>query len=209
MTKKKRPAQLARSRIIPMPPRLIEALEEVDDLVRRTLEPMKKALADANLQPSGVDEVILVGGQTRMPKVQEIVKDFFGKEPHKGVNPDEVVAIGAAIQAGVLKGEDAFRLYDSYGLPKDFIEDTATQRGIAITAIVLPVLLLAYLIHQNLLPPFLRTRWWLATLYMVGLLLIWLPGMRASRRSPSMTCWAWPPASASMKSASCDTMKAT
>ncbi len=77
----------------------------VDDLVRRTLEPMKKALADASLQPSGVDEVILVGGQTRMPKVQEIVKDFFGKEPHKGVNPDEVVAIGAAIQGGVLAGE--------------------------------------------------------------------------------------------------------
>jgi len=77
----------------------------VDDLVRRTLEPMKKALADAALQPSGVDEVILVGGQTRMPKVQEIVKDFFGKEPHKGVNPDEVVAIGAAIQGGVLAGE--------------------------------------------------------------------------------------------------------
>jgi molecular chaperone DnaK len=77
----------------------------VDDLVRRTLEPMKKALADASLQPSGVDEVILVGGQTRMPKVQEIVKEFFGREPHKGVNPDEVVAIGAAIQGGVLAGE--------------------------------------------------------------------------------------------------------
>jgi molecular chaperone DnaK len=77
----------------------------VDDLVRRTLEPMKKALADANLKPSDVDEVILVGGQTRMPKVQEIVKEFFGKEPHKGVNPDEVVAIGAAIQGGVLAGE--------------------------------------------------------------------------------------------------------
>jgi molecular chaperone DnaK len=77
----------------------------VDDLVRRTLDPMKKALADANLQPSAVDEVILVGGQTRMPKVQETVKEFFGKEPHKGVNPDEVVAIGAAIQGGVLAGE--------------------------------------------------------------------------------------------------------
>ena len=77
----------------------------VDDLVRRTLEPMKKALTDAALQPSGVDEVILVGGQTRMPKVQEIVKEFFGQEPHKGVNPDEVVAIGAAIQGGVLAGE--------------------------------------------------------------------------------------------------------
>ena len=77
----------------------------VGDLVQRTLEPMKKALADANLKPGDVNEVILVGGQTRMPKVQEIVKEFFGKEPHKGVNPDEVVAIGAAIQGGVLAGE--------------------------------------------------------------------------------------------------------
>ncbi len=77
----------------------------VGDLVQRTLEPMKKALADANLKPGDVNEVILVGGQTRMPKVQEIVKEFFGKEPHKGVNPDEVVAIGAAIQGGVLGGE--------------------------------------------------------------------------------------------------------
>ena len=77
----------------------------VGDLVQRTLEPMKKALEDAHLKPGDVDEVILVGGQTRMPKVQEIVKEFFGKEPHKGVNPDEVVAIGAAIQGGVLAGE--------------------------------------------------------------------------------------------------------
>jgi molecular chaperone DnaK len=77
----------------------------VDDLVQRTLEPMKKALADANLKPEQIDELILVGGQTRMPKVQEIVKGFFGKEPHRGVNPDEVVAIGAAIQGGVLGGE--------------------------------------------------------------------------------------------------------
>jgi molecular chaperone DnaK len=77
----------------------------VDDLVQRTMEPMKKALADAGLKPSDVDEVILVGGQTRMPKVQEIVKGYFGKDPHKGVNPDEVVAIGAAIQGGVLAGE--------------------------------------------------------------------------------------------------------
>jgi len=77
----------------------------VDDLVQRTMEPMKKALADANLKPGEVDEVILVGGQTRMPKVQEVVKSFFGKDPHKGVNPDEVVAIGAAIQGGVLGGE--------------------------------------------------------------------------------------------------------
>jgi molecular chaperone DnaK len=77
----------------------------VDDLVQRTLEPMKKALADANMKPEQVDEVILVGGQTRMPKVQEVVKAFFGRDPHKGVNPDEVVAIGAAIQGGVLAGE--------------------------------------------------------------------------------------------------------
>src|SRR2546425_2599174 len=66
---------------------------------------MQQALNDAGLKPSDIDEVILVGGQTRMPKVQEIVKAFFGKEPHKGVNPDEVVAIGAAIQGGVLAGE--------------------------------------------------------------------------------------------------------
>jgi molecular chaperone DnaK len=77
----------------------------VDDLVKRTIAPMEQALKDAGLKPSDIDEVILVGGQTRMPKVQEIVRDFFGKEPHKGVNPDEVVAIGAAIQGGVLGGE--------------------------------------------------------------------------------------------------------
>src|SRR5882724_7704472 len=77
----------------------------VDDLVQRTIRPMEQALKDAGLKPSDIDEVILVGGQTRMPKVQEIVKSFFGKEPHKGVNPDEVVAIGAAIQGGVLGGE--------------------------------------------------------------------------------------------------------
>src|SRR6266702_3239459 len=77
----------------------------VDDLVKRTIPPMEQALKDAGLKPTDLDEVILVGGQTRMPKVQEIVKSFFGKEPHKGVNPDEVVAIGAAIQGGVLAGE--------------------------------------------------------------------------------------------------------
>ncbi len=77
----------------------------VDDLVQRTMAPMEQALKDAALKPSDIDEVILVGGQTRMPKVQEIVQKFFGKEPHKGVNPDEVVAIGAAIQGGVLAGE--------------------------------------------------------------------------------------------------------
>ncbi len=77
----------------------------VDDLIQRTIPPMQQALKDAGLDPKQIDEVILVGGQTRMPKVQEIVKEFFGKEPHKGVNPDEVVAIGAAIQGGVLGGE--------------------------------------------------------------------------------------------------------
>ena len=77
----------------------------VDDLVQRTLEPMKKALADAKLQPSEIDEVLLVGGSTRIPKVQEVVKAYFGKEPNKGVNPDEVVAVGAAIQGAVLTGE--------------------------------------------------------------------------------------------------------
>src|SRR5450631_623216 len=77
----------------------------VDDLIQRTVEPCKKALKDAGLSANQIDEVILVGGMTRMPKVQEVVKAFFGKEPHKGVNPDEVVAIGAAIQAGVLQGD--------------------------------------------------------------------------------------------------------
>ncbi|MCE7892476.1 MAG: molecular chaperone DnaK, partial [Sorangiineae bacterium PRO1] len=77
----------------------------VDDLVQRTIPPMQKALQDAGLQPSEIDEVILVGGSTRMPKIQEIVKEFFKKEPNKGVNPDEVVAVGAAIQGAVLTGE--------------------------------------------------------------------------------------------------------
>jgi molecular chaperone DnaK len=77
----------------------------VDDLIQKTVEPCKAALRDAGIKASEIDEVILVGGMTRMPKVQEIVKSFFGREPHKGVNPDEVVAIGAAIQGGVLKGE--------------------------------------------------------------------------------------------------------
>ena len=77
----------------------------VDDLVQKTVEPCRKALKDAGLTAAEIDEVVLVGGMTRMPKVQEVVKQFFGKEPHKGVNPDEVVAIGAAIQAGVLQGD--------------------------------------------------------------------------------------------------------
>jgi molecular chaperone DnaK len=77
----------------------------VDDLITRTLEPMKKALADAGMKPADIDEVLLVGGSTRIPKIQQVVKDFFGKEPNKGVNPDEVVAIGAAVQGAVLTGE--------------------------------------------------------------------------------------------------------
>lgn len=77
----------------------------VEDLIKRTMEPCKKALADAGLNASDIDEVVLVGGMTRMPKVQEAVKNFFGREPHQGVNPDEVVAMGAAIQAGVLQGD--------------------------------------------------------------------------------------------------------
>ncbi len=77
----------------------------VDALIQRTLEPCKKALADAQMDKGGVDEVILVGGMTRMPKVREVVENFFGKKPHTGVNPDEVVAMGAAIQAGVLQGD--------------------------------------------------------------------------------------------------------
>ncbi|MEK6681197.1 MAG: molecular chaperone DnaK [Nitrospirota bacterium] len=77
----------------------------VDDLIQKTIEPCRRALSDASLTSKDINEIVLVGGQTRMPKVQQVVKEFFGKEPHKGVNPDEVVAVGAAIQAGVLKGE--------------------------------------------------------------------------------------------------------
>ena len=77
----------------------------VEELIKRTLEPCKKAIKDAGVSASEIDEVVLVGGMTRMPRVREVVKDFFGKEPHTGVNPDEVVAIGAAIQAGVLQGD--------------------------------------------------------------------------------------------------------
>ncbi|MGH6770688.1 MAG: molecular chaperone DnaK, partial [Xanthobacteraceae bacterium] len=77
----------------------------VDDLIQKTVDPCRKALKDANLSAAEINEVVLVGGMTRMPKVQEVVKQLFGKEPHKGVNPDEVVAVGAAIQAGVLQGD--------------------------------------------------------------------------------------------------------
>src|SRR5271154_4448316 len=77
----------------------------VEDLIQRSIEPCKKAMTDAGVDASKIDEVVLVGGQTRMPRIQQVVKDLFGKEPHKGVNPDEVVAIGAAVQAGVLAGE--------------------------------------------------------------------------------------------------------
>ena len=79
------------------------------DLVDRAIEPCRQALVDAELDASDIDEVVLVGGQTRMPKVQEVVQQFFGKEPHKGVNPDEVVAIGAAIQGGVLSGDEGVK----------------------------------------------------------------------------------------------------
>jgi molecular chaperone DnaK len=93
------------------PLHLVETVTRADlekmvaDLIERTKEPMKKALVDAGLKASDIDDVVLVGGMTRMPKVREAVKEFFGKEPHTGVNPDEVVAMGAAIQAGVLQGD--------------------------------------------------------------------------------------------------------
>jgi molecular chaperone DnaK len=77
----------------------------VDDLLQRTMMPVKQALADASQDPKQVDEVVLVGGMTRMPKIQQLVRDYFGKDPHKGVNPDEVVAVGAAVQGGVLTGD--------------------------------------------------------------------------------------------------------
>ena len=77
----------------------------VDDLIQRTIPPMQKALADAGLKPADIDEVVLVGGSTRIPKIQQVVEEFFEQEPHRGVNPDEVVAVGAAIQGGVLSGD--------------------------------------------------------------------------------------------------------
>src|SRR5450432_1243284 len=77
----------------------------VEEIIQRSVGPCKQCMKDAGVDSSKIDEVVLVGGQTRMPKIQQLVKDLFGKEPHKGVNPDEVVAIGAAVQAGVLGGE--------------------------------------------------------------------------------------------------------
>jgi molecular chaperone DnaK len=77
----------------------------VEDILQRSIPPLKQALADAGLKPGNIDEVVLVGGSTRIPRVQQLVREYFGKEPHKGVNPDEVVAVGAAIQAGVLAGD--------------------------------------------------------------------------------------------------------
>src|SRR5207237_9987928 len=74
----------------------------VEDMIQRSVAPCRQAMKDAQVDASKIDEVVLVGGQTRMPRIQALVKDLFGKEPHKGVNPDEVVAIGAAVQAGVL-----------------------------------------------------------------------------------------------------------
>jgi molecular chaperone DnaK len=93
------------------PKHLVKAISRADlerlveDLVKRTLDPCKKAIADAGIKADAIDEVVLVGGMTRMPRVRQVVQDFFGKEPHTGVNPDEVVAMGAAIQAGVLQGD--------------------------------------------------------------------------------------------------------
>src|SRR5204863_372164 len=77
----------------------------VEDIIQRSVGPSKQAMKDAGIEASKIDEVVLVGGQTRMPRIQQVVKELFGKEPHKGVNPDEVVAIGAAVQAGVLSGD--------------------------------------------------------------------------------------------------------
>src|SRR5512132_786134 len=77
----------------------------VEDLLQRTIGPTRQALSDAGVSATQIDEVVLVGGSTRVPRVQAIVKELFGKEPHKGVNPDEVVAVGAAMQAGVLAGD--------------------------------------------------------------------------------------------------------
>src|SRR4029078_7928506 len=77
----------------------------VDDIIKKSLGPCERSMKAAGIEKSKIDEVVLVGGQTRMPKIQQLVKDFFGKEPHKGVYPDEVVAVGAAVQAGILSGD--------------------------------------------------------------------------------------------------------
>src|SRR5439155_2310618 len=77
----------------------------VADLLERSMGPVRQCLKDAGVEPARIDEVVLVGGSTRIPRVQQLVKEYFGKEPHKGVNPDEVVAVGAAVQAGVLAGD--------------------------------------------------------------------------------------------------------
>src|SRR5437879_7333438 len=77
----------------------------VEDLIQRSVGPCKQAMSDAGITPTQIDEIVLVGGQTRMPRIQALVRELFGKEPHKGVNPDEVVAVGAAVQGGVLGGE--------------------------------------------------------------------------------------------------------
>src|SRR5690348_15832182 len=77
----------------------------VDDLLQKSMGPVKQAQKEAGVEPKDIDEVVLVGGVTRMPRIQQLVKEFFGKEPHKGVIPDEVVAVGAAIQAGILSGD--------------------------------------------------------------------------------------------------------
>src|SRR5439155_1460249 len=99
----------------------------VDDFVQKTIEPCRKALKDAGLSAAEINEVVLVGGMTRMPKIQEVVKQFFGKEPHKGVNPDEVVAVGAAIQAGVPQGEVTFDI-DANGIVNVSARDKATGK---------------------------------------------------------------------------------
>src|SRR6185436_1040215 len=81
----------------------------IGDIVQRTMGPVRQALSDAGVDPKKIDEVVLVGGSTRIPMVQQVVKDYFGKEPHKGVNPDEVVAVGAAVQGGVLSGDASLK----------------------------------------------------------------------------------------------------
>src|SRR5207237_873437 len=107
-----------------------------EDLFQRALEPTKKCLADAKKNPKEIDEVVLVGGSTRVPKIQQLVKDFFGKEPNRSVNPDEVVAIGAAVQGGVLTGEVKDSLpfdIDANGIVHVAAKDRATGKENKIT----------------------------------------------------------------------------